>query len=67
MANCSQSPQYFTNKFNYNYSYSKIEQWTLSAITFEGGKVEFGTTDREDIESAETGKKGTEAVEYQGE
>ena len=53
----SQSPQYFTNKFNYNYSYSKIEQWTLSAITFEGGKVEFGTTDREDIESAETGKK----------
>lgn len=51
----SQSPQYFTNKFNYNYSYSKIEQWTLSAITFEGGKVEFGTTDREDIESAETG------------
>ena len=53
----SQSPQYFTNKFNCNYSYSKIEQWTLSAITFEGGKVEFGTTDREDIESAETGKK----------
>ena len=53
----SQSPQYFTNKFNYNYPYSKIEQWTLSAITFEGGKVEFGTTDREDIESAETGKK----------
>ena len=29
----------------------------MSAITFEGGKVEFGTTDREDIESAETGKK----------
>lgn len=47
----------FKDKFNYNYSYSKIEQWTLSAITFEGGKVEFGTTDREDIESAETGKR----------
>ena len=23
----SQSPQYFKNKFNYNYTYSKIEQW----------------------------------------
>ena len=53
----SQSPQYFTNKFNYNYSYSKIEQWTLSAISFVGGIVEFVTTDREDIESEESGKK----------
>lgn len=53
----SQSPQYFKNKFNYNYTYSKIEQWTLSKISFEGGTVEFNTTDREDIESAESGKK----------
>lgn len=53
----SLSPQYFTNKFNYNYSYSKIEQWTLSAISFDGGKVEFNTTNRDDIESAESGKK----------
>lgn len=53
----SQSPQYFMNKFNYNYTYSKIEQWTLSKMSFEGGTVEFNTTDREDIESAESGKK----------
>lgn len=53
----SQSPQYFKDKFNYNYTYSKIEQWTLSKISFEGGTVEFSTTGREDIESAESGKK----------
>ena len=53
----SVSPQYFNNKYNYNYSYSKIEQCRLASISFEGGKVEFTTTDREDIESAESGKK----------
>ncbi len=53
----STSPQYFTNKYNYNYSYSKIEQCRLASISFEGGKVEFTTTDREDIECAESGKK----------
>ena len=51
------SPQYFKQKFDYNYSYSKIDQWTLSKISFEGGTVEFDTTDREDIESTESGKK----------
>lgn len=49
--------QYFTYKYNYNYSYSKIEQCKLQSITFDGGKVEFTTTDREDIESADNGKK----------
>lgn len=53
----SVSPQYFYSKYNYNYSYSKIEQCRLASISFEGGKVEFTTTDREDIESAESGKK----------
>lgn len=53
----STSPDYFSNKFNYNYSYSKIEQCRLESISFEGGKLEFTTTDREDIEGAESGKK----------
>lgn len=51
------SPQYFTYKCNYNYSYALIEQCRLESISFEGGEVEFATTDREDIESAESGKK----------
>lgn len=51
------SPQQFQHKYNYCYSCSKIEQWTLSKISFEGGTVEFNTTDREDIECAESGKK----------
>lgn len=51
------SPQYFHHKYNYNYSYSKIEQCILESISFEGGNVKFTTTDREDIESAESGKK----------
>lgn len=51
------SPMYFYKSNNYNYSFSKIEQCVLSSISFEGGKVEFSTTNREDIESAESTKK----------
>lgn len=51
------SPSYFTSSYNYTFSCSKVEQCILSGITFEGGKVEFETTNREDIESAESGKK----------
>lgn len=53
----STSPLYFSSKYNYNYSYSKIEQYTLESISSEGGNIKFITTDREDVESAESGKK----------
>lgn len=46
-----------TEEHKFVYSYSTIRQCTLASITFEGGIVEFATTDREDIESVHTERK----------
>lgn len=51
------SPSYTFRDVNYSYSYSVITQCRLSKIAYEGGTVEFLTSDREDIESKIAGRK----------